>query len=137
MSQYATIADLYRYGFREEARGDLVDEVLTAQLVSASGEVDGYFEGRYGTGSTPLLAWGEQVTEWTVRIAVYKIMTGPRGMSSDATDYASLRAGYDDAHGMLRRVQRQDYTPIGVTTRTAQGSTGIQPLVLSNTPRGW
>lgn len=137
MSQYATIADLYRYGFREEARGDLVDEVLTAQLISASGDVDGYMEGRYGTGSTPLLSWGEQVTEWVVRIAVYKIMVGPRGIGSESPDYVSLRAGYDDAHALLRRVQRQEYTPIGLTVRSAQGASGIQPLVLSNTPRGW
>jgi phage gp36-like protein len=137
VSQYAAIADLYRYGFREEARGDLVDEVLNAQLISASGVVDGYLVGRYGVGSMPLVSWGEQVTEWVVRIATYQILMGPRGMAEEAGDYAALRAGYDDAHKMLSRVQRQDYTPIGLVPRTAQGATNIQPNVITCVPRGW
>ena len=135
MSQYASIADLYRYGFREEARGDLVDEVLTAHLVSASTVVDGHLGQRYGQ---PLSIWTNEVTHWVCQIATFTIMTGPRGVSEESPDIMSLKVSYDSAMQFLRRTQRQDYTPVGLTPLAApSGTMAHQPLVLSNDPRGW
>lgn len=129
MSQYAQIADLFSYGLREEARADIPDSVLSANLIAASATVDGYLRGRYGEGSMPLLAWDTEITMWTAWIAVYLIMSGPRGYAANGVD-DNIRARFDDAHRMLARTQRQDYHPI-CTPRTAQGSTAIQPLVQS------
>lgn len=128
-SQYASIADLFLYGLREEARGDVPDSALTANLISASQMVDGYLVGRYGVGSVPLVSWGTEITMWTAWIAAYLVMSGPRGYSADAID-ANIRLRYEDARDLLRRTQRQDYHPI-LEARQAQGSTGIQPLVIS------
>lgn len=137
MSQYATIPDLYLYAIPEEARGSLTDEVLTAALVSASADVDGYLEGRFGSGSMPLVSWTAQISEWTCWIAAYKLLTGPRGMGAASPDYQILRDRYQDALRLLGRAQRQDYPLPGVTARGAMGQTGLRPVVLSNRPRGW
>lgn len=136
MSQYAAIADLYRFGFPEEARGSLPDEVLTAEIVAASADVDGYLEGRFGAGSTPLVQWSEQITRWVCHIAVFQLMI-TRGMGADSPDYQVLRDRRQDALTMLGRAQRQDYPLPGVTGRQAMGTTGLRPLVLSRCPRGW
>jgi phage gp36-like protein len=129
VSQYAQISDLFLYGLREEARADIPDAVLTANLVSASAMVDGYLVGRYGVGSMPLVSWDTEITMWTAWIAVYLILSGPRGYAPNGAD-DNIRQRYDDAKAMLARTQRQDYHPI-LVPRTAQGSTAIQPLVIS------
>jgi phage gp36-like protein len=131
VSLYATLQDLFTYGLRQEARADIPNAVLTAALTAASSVVDGYLVGRYGVGSMPLTAWSVEVTQWVCWIAAYQIMSGPRGFSSEGED-TNLRERHDDAHRMLGRVQRQDYTPVGLTPQNAQGSTGIQPLVISS-----
>lgn len=137
MSQYASLDDLYLYGFPEEARGAITDDVLTAGLVSASADVDGYLEGRFGAGSTPLVQWNEQITKWVCWIAACEILTGPRGMGASAPDYQVLRDRHQDAHRLLGRAQRQDYPLPGVAARGAVGQTGLRPVVLSSTSRGW
>jgi phage gp36-like protein len=134
MSQYASITDLYRYGLNEQARGDLPDSVLTTALVTASANVDGHIGERFGA---PLAQWTEEVTEWVCSIAMFKLMTGPRGMSSESGDYVVLKDRHDGAMSTLRRVQAQDYTPQGLVPQTSSGIIGIQPLVLSNDARGW
>lgn len=131
MSQYATIPDLFLYGLREEARADIPDAVLTASLVSASETADAYFRGRYGVGSVPLVSWSSEITRWVAWIAVYEIMSGPRGYSSEAGADSNIRLRWEDAHGFLGRTQRQDYHPT-LVPRNAQGATAIQPLVLSS-----
>lgn len=131
MSLYAEITDLYLYGLPEEARGNIANSVLTANLQAASSTVDGYLVGRYGVGSMPLVSWSVEVTQWACWIAVYEIMSGPRGFSSEAGADSNIRLRWEDAHRMLSRVQRQDYTPVGLVPQGAQGSTAIQPLVLS------
>jgi phage gp36-like protein len=134
MSQYASIADLYRYGFREEARGDLADSVLTTALIQASSIVDSHLAQRFGA---PLSEWTEEITGWVCRLATFELMTGPRGMSSESGDYVVLKDRYDATMSFLRRTQSQDYTPRGLVVQTSSGVMGIQPLVLSNDARGW
>jgi phage gp36-like protein len=127
---YAEIADLFVYGLREEARADIPDATLTANLGAASDMVDGYLVGRYGPGSMPLLAWGTEITMWTAWIAVYLLMSGPRGYSSESGIDPIIETRYRDAKEMLARTQRQDYHPI-ITPRSAQGTTATQPYVQS------
>lgn len=126
---YASIPDLYLYGFREEARGDLTDAHLLAAIDKASTIVDGHLGQRFGQ---PLAAWTSEVTGWVAAIAVYDLMTGARGLSSDSPDYQVLLDRRTDALEFLRRAQRQDYTPVGLLPVTGPvGDTGIQPLVIS------
>ena len=127
---YATIADLFVYGLREEARATIPDATLSANLAAASEMVDGYLVGRYGPGSMPLLQWSTEITMWTSWIAVYLLMSGPRGYSSESGIDPIIEGRYRDAKEMLARTQRQDYHPI-VTPRSAQGTTATQPLVQS------
>lgn len=129
MSQYAAIPDLYLYGFREEARGDLTDAVLNAALASASTTIDGFLGQRFGY---PLTTWTDEIRRWCVWLAAFDLMTGPRGLSSDSPDYDVLKNRADAAIDMLRRAQRQDYHPTGLVPATPPpGTSGTQPLVIS------
>lgn len=130
MAQYASITDLMLYGFREEARVDIPDSTLNANLVAASNMVDGYLVGRFGPGSMPLTAWGTEITMWTAWIAAYLVMSGPRGYAPDGGPDELVIRRYEDAKAMLARTQRQDYHP-ECTPQQSQGSTAIQPLVIS------
>jgi phage gp36-like protein len=132
VTQYATIADLFRYGLREEAAADIPRSILNAELAAASVVVDGYLVGRYGVGSMPLTAWSAEVTRWVCWMTAYALMSGARGYASEGDGDGNLRTRHDDAHHMLGRTQRQDYSPVGLTPQNAQGSTGIQPLVISS-----
>lgn len=141
---YATISDLYLYGFREEARGDLADAHLLAALNDASSVIDGFLGQRFGK---PLASWTPEITRWTVVLATFEIMRGPRGLSSESVDYQVLKDRADEVKDFLRRTQRQDYTPDGLVPVTGpSGTTGVQPLVISFsvdmagcqvTRRGW
>lgn len=145
MAQYASISDLYLYGFREEARGDLADAVLNAHLAAASTKVDGFLGQRFGR---PLATWTDEVTMWVCSIALYTIMTGPRGIGAESPDYTTLKDRHDDAIRMLGKAQRQDYHPVGLVPVTAPpGTSATQPLVIkrvtvdtmggTGTSRGW
>lgn len=142
---YASISDLYLFGFREEARGDLTDAHLLAALDRASRVIDGHLGQRYGQ---PLATWTAEVTGWVATLAVYELMTGPRGLSSDSPDYQVLLDRRNGVIDFLRRAQRQDYHPVGLTPITApSGTSAQQPLVISfsvidasgrtGTNRGW
>ena len=127
---YATIPDLYLYGFREDARGDLTDAVLIAALDAASVMIDGFLGQRYGQ---PLATYTSEITRWTVVLATFELMTGVRGLSSDSPDYAVLLDRRDSVLDLLRRAQRQDYHPVGLVPVTAPpGITGTQPYVFSS-----
>lgn len=129
MTQYATIADLYLQGFREEARGDLTDAVLNTALASASTTIDGFLGQRYGY---PLSTWTDEIRRWCVVLATFELMIGPRGLSSDSPDYDVLRNRADAVIDLLKRAQRQDYHPVGLVPVTAPpGTSGTQPLVIS------
>lgn len=129
MTQYAAISDLYLYGFREEARGDLSDAVLNAALVSASTTIDGFLGQRFGY---PLSTWTTEITRWTAVLATFELMTGPRGLSSDSPDYQVLQDRKNEVLDFLKRAQRQDYHPVGLVPVTAPpGTSGTQPLVIS------
>lgn len=129
MSQYAAITDLFLYGFREEARGDLTDAVLNAALAARSTTIDGFLGQRFGF---PLSTWSTEITQWCCWLAAFDLMTGPRGLSSDSPDYQVLKDRHDAAIDMLRRSQRQDYHPTGLIPLTAPpGTSGTQPLVIS------
>lgn len=129
MTQYASISDLYLQGFREEARGDLADSVLDAALSAASTLVDGHLGQRFGA---PLTSWTPEIVQWVCAVATFQIMTGPRGLSSETPDYTVLRDRYEDAIKMLSRVQRQDYTPVGLVAVAPPGTSTLQPFVISS-----
>lgn len=131
MSQYATIEQFWQFGLPQTARGQLSDAEINAALVSASATCDGYFRGRYGDGSVPLVAWGEEVSTWVCWIAAYNLMTGPRGYNSAASADTNLRDRRDDAMTKLAETQRQAYHPT-LTPGTAVNTTGTQPLILSS-----
>lgn len=142
---YASIPDLYLQGFREEARGDLTDAHLAAALDAASTTIDGFLGQRYGQ---PLATWTPEITRWTVVLAVFELMTGPRGVSDDTPDYQALLDRRTSVLDFLKRAQRQDYHPVGLTPVTAPaGTSAQQPLVISfsvidatgrtGTNRGW
>lgn len=129
MSQYAAIADLYLYGFREEARGDLANAVLNAHLSAAStGPIDGHLGQRYGQ---PLASWTTEVTQWTAQIAAFT--TAPvRGIAVDTPDYQVLKGVFDNVMRTLGRVQRGDYSPVGLVPVTAPpGTQAYEPNVQS------
>lgn len=131
MSQYATIEQFWNFGIPETARGQITDDEVTAALVAASSTCDGYFRGRYGQESTPLISWGEEVSRWVCWIAAYDLMSGPRGYNPAAGADVNLRERYDLAIGYLAQTQRQAYHPT-LEPRDATGTQETQPLILSS-----
>ena len=131
MSQYATIEQFFGLGLPETARGQLLDADITAALVAASSTCDGYFRGRYGQDSTPLISWGEEVSKWVCWIAAYELLSGPRGFNAAAGADVNLRDRYDLAIGYLAQTQRQAYHPT-LEPRPVVNTTGTQPLILSS-----
>lgn len=127
MPQYATIPDLYVYGFREEARGEISDPVLNAHLAAASTKIDGYIGQRFGQ---PLATWTAEVVQWTCELAAFT-SAKVRGIGAESPDYQVLKDSHDAVERLLSRTQRQDYTPVGLVPVTPPGPAGIQPSISS------
>jgi hypothetical protein len=49
-----------------------------------------------------------EITRWTVVLAVFELMTGPRGLSSDTPDYQALLDRRTSVLDFLKRAQRVD-----------------------------
>ena len=128
MSQFAQIADLFRYGMAPTARGVLTDDQLNGALVSATGTMVGFFAGRY---NMPLLAWGEEVIKYCCWIAAFEVLSGGRGYNPAAGADPLLLQRYNLAIQWCRGVQSKAIHPI-VTPSAAQSPTYDQPLVISS-----
>lgn len=104
---YAVIADLTLYGTPASAIAGLSTEQKQAAIDNASTIVDSYLRGRY---QLPLVSWGIEITEATIKIAAYNLLN-IRGYNPAAGADVNIRQRYDDAISWLNKVQRQASHP--------------------------
>lgn len=128
MSQYAQIADFFRYGIRPEARGTLTDDDINGNLVKASAMMDSKFRGRY---ALPFIAWGAEVTMYCCWIAAYLLLSGPRGYNPQAGADINIEGRFEKASLWLHDVQRQAAHP-DVTPQQSQSPGYDQPFVITS-----
>lgn len=128
MSQYATVADLFRHGMPPTARGNMTDAQLNAALVSASTTADSYLRGRY---AYPLVAWGDDLRKYVCWVASYELLTGPRGMAPGAGADSNIGERNNLAIEWFQGVQRKAIHP-DITPSDNQSPTYDQPFVVSS-----
>jgi phage gp36-like protein len=129
---YAVLTDITNFGIVASALSSLPDDVKLAALDAASVRVDGYLRSRY---KLPLTAWGQDIVEATVVIAVWILMSR-RGFMPAAGSDALIRERYLDTLQWLNRVGRQEVQP-DVKPTSAEDSSMAAPRVTTATARGW
>jgi phage gp36-like protein len=129
---YADRTDLARFGVQASATKNVPDDTLDAALLSASGELDGYFRARY---SLPLIEWDTSVRQMCCWIAAYHVM-GTRGYSQDAGRDEQLRGNYEKSIAWAEGVERQRIHP--KVTETPVAAPRYQfPQISTGASRGW
>lgn len=88
---------------------------LTALQISSTCQavsdfMDGFFRGRWGYASVPLLAWDTSVTENAAKVSAFRLMR-LRGMKPDGSDWKLFESVYKEALDWLNGVQRQQVHP--------------------------
>lgn len=130
MSQYASITDLYAYGFPLTAQGNLKSDQLDDALVAASAMADSFLVARY---ALPLVNPQTEIAlvEAVAKIAAYQLLS-IRGYNPASGADVNIRNRYEDAIRWLNLVQRQQANllnqPLPVT-----GTQYNQPTLISNT----
>lgn len=113
MSQYAESADLYALGLPSAALADVPSENVTAALVAASGDADGYLSKRY---TLPITEWGDDLTRRVAHIAAFDLLVTRGSRPGDGLDLIVKRN--DDAIAWLRDVSRGIVEPQSIVDST-------------------
>ncbi len=113
MSQYAEDTELFALGLPSAALADVSSETITAALVAASGDADGYLAKRY---KLPLVEWGDDLTRRVAALAAFDLLTTRGSRPGDGLDLITKRA--DDATLWLRDVSRGIIEPQGIVDST-------------------
>lgn len=132
LTVYATPRDLSSLGCAGGALDDLSDEDKDLALCAATDNAD--TELQSGSHTLPLTAWGEDLRQAVVDIAVFRLMRR-RGFSPEGPDML-IAKGYDDAMRWLTSVGRESKTLAGVVDSTPtvhDGGAAVGGYAL----RGW
>ena len=134
MTAYATLADLYAYGFPSATFGSLSSTVQQQAIDEACTMVDGYLRGRY---QLPLLAWDTDLKR-VVAVIAAKNLLDIRGHNPNTGSDQVISERYGWAIDWLKGVQRGSVHP-NVTPYAAEpGTKYAQPQAISaRLPRGW
>ena len=138
MSQYATAAELSKFGLPSASTADLDSADIDAQLEAASAEIDSVLIGKgYGV---PLTVWGNDITSCCARIAAWSVLTNLRGVNPSDPGHAGVRMSCEDARDWLKQVAKGYATPTGTTpsrARTAVATVFSPNGSGSTSTRGW
>ena len=134
---YATRADLYRLGLREEAFSAVSTTDQDAAIEAASDVADSYLRARY---VLPLTGYGDDLKSVVCRIAAYELLA-TRGYAPGVGGDESLEARHDKATAWLKDVSTGRAAVSGGNTtpgpsRTSRVSSG-RPSVYSANQQGW
>jgi phage gp36-like protein len=135
MAQYCTIDELFRFGIRREAVGNIVSGDLSSAIDQASDLIDGYLGSRY---TLPLKHWESDIRAKCAHIAVYDIIVN-RGFNSSRAGDENLRLRYEDAIKWLTKVADGNLAPrvIDSASGSTEGSVSGGVKVYSNPSRGY
>jgi phage gp36-like protein len=129
---YATIANLSTFGANAATFGSLTDPDKQAALDAASAEADGYLRSRYPRTTLPLVTYGDDLRQAVVKIAVFELVA-KRGFNQNAGADQVIVKRADDARAWLKALARGEVSLVVAPDPPG----GEQPMVISNTPRGW
>lgn len=132
LTVYATPADIASLGCAGGALDDVDDETKDLALCAATDNAD--TELQSGSYKLPLTAWGDDLRQAVVDIAVFRLMRR-RGFSPDGADSLIVK-GYDDAMRWLASVGRESKTLAGVVDSTPTVHDG-GAMVGGYALRGW
>jgi phage gp36-like protein len=116
MAQYASQADLSRYGLPLAATSGLDGDDLDGQLAAASSVAESYLSNRGY--AMPLDTWGDDLRSTVARIAAWSILTNLRGVNPEDPAHDAIRLGHQDAIYWLRDVAK------GVANLSEQSTSG-------------
>lgn len=133
MSQYATIADLGRWGAPAQSLASFDATAQNAALTAASGVADGFLAKRF---TLPLSAWGDDLRKHVCWLAAFDLISG-RGYREDSLGADSLEGRYDKAMTWLRGVALGTSEPQGITDATPSVRETHGVVVVSRPRRGW
>lgn len=132
LTVYAVPSDIDELGAAGGALAELDDEAKDRALCAATEELDTQLQS--GGYTLPITAWGDDVRQHVVDVAVYRLMCR-RGFSPDGTDSLIVK-NYDDAQRWMRRVGTEDMSLAGVVDSTSSAYDG-GAFVVSAAKRGW
>jgi phage gp36-like protein len=119
------------FGISVAALSPIPTNVQDDQCEAASREVDGYLEARYGTGSTPLLAFDTIIKSITGRIAAYKLLS-IRGYNPASGADLIIRQNYLDALSECEKIGKQQLHPKVTIAVTGSAARAQQPTVITS-----
>jgi hypothetical protein len=108
----------------------LRDGQIVAVCAAASDVADGYFVGRWGRGSVPLLTWDDSVTEATAKLSAFRLMR-LRGINQKSPDWVVYEGIRKEAEDWFDKVQRQQAHP-NVTLANAALPGQQQPKIVTS-----
>jgi len=137
-TQYATLADLHRFGAPAAAFGAAVsDGDKNAQLERSSRKIDSALARL----APPLTTWGTDIVGATCIDAAYELLVA-KGLQHPAYDNKELRTRYEDTIAgrpgqlsWLERVAKGEFTPFGAIDQTPDTSE-MGPLGWTQAPAG-
>lgn len=133
MSQYATTADLARWGAPGPSLSAFDSTAQNAALTAASGVADGFLVKRF---TLPLVEWGDDLRKHTCWLTAYDLLSG-RGFREDALGADALEGRYDKAMAWLRGIAAGSVEPQGIVDSTPSVRETFGVVVVSRPRRGW
>jgi phage gp36-like protein len=135
--EYATVADLGRYGINEDALSDIDPADKLDAIVAASREADNYLADQY---TLPLSAAGIVLTQKVAIIAAYNLLA-VRGYNPELGGDATLEARKNDAIKWLSDVAAgrivAGVTDSSTGSTPSAGAASSRPRVISSSSRGY
>lgn len=139
MSQYATQADLAKWGLRASVLAGISPADQDAHLQAASAMADSYL-GHRGY-ALPLTTWGDDLRQSVCKVAAWTLLNH-RGASPDNPADAGVAKAHDDALSWWRDIAR-GVANLNVTSTASARAPVQRAMVISDDfengekTRGW
>lgn len=135
MSQYATLAQFYAMGLRQDAVPSGAD--VTGVLVAVSSLIDSAAqEGGY---TPPFTTWTGSMTLNACKLAAYEVLSTD-GFNPDQSSHdKNVLARWEQALEWLKRLAKGEEPLVGaVDSSTSSASSGLETFAVeTQDPRGW
>lgn len=136
MNPYAQLTDLYNFGARASAYGDLTTGQQQAHLDAAAATADAAFRARYGYQNVPLVPpIDPAITQKVCELASWNLIT-LRGFDGTNESDKNIRDRGMMAVRWFAQVERQEQHP-NVQVSVQSDATVAAPMVISNPLQGW
>ena len=135
---YASTTDVVSVGLQANVLARALPSQVTACLIEASDEADGYMRGRWGMSAVPLLVWDNSIRGNVARMAAFKIVN-VISINPDSDDYKradKMRAMAEDFFDEVQRQQRHPLVTLASGQPPGQQQPGISTVSVVNLATG-